>query len=68
MQLKEWVTKTGRNGDEYMLHGLRRAGTNHALTAGICGEDLMLIGNWQSQAYMAYIDLSMDRRVMNEGL
>ena len=64
-QLKSWIDKTGRNGEAYTLHGLRRAGTNQALLAGICGEDLQLMGGWRSQAYMSYIDLNLDRRVMN---
>ena len=63
--LKEWVTKTGRQGDEYTLHGLQRGGMNQALTARICGEDLQLMGDWRSDAYMEYIDLTMDRRLSN---
>ena len=31
-KLKEWVTKIGKKGEDYTLHGLRRGGTNHALT------------------------------------
>ena len=47
------------------LHGLQHGGTNQALTAGICGEDLHLMGDWRSDAYMEYIDLTMDRRLSN---
>ena len=64
-KLKEWVTKVGLNGEMYTLHGLRRGGVNQALTAGICGEDLKLMGDWRSDAYMEYIDLNMERRVSN---
>ena len=64
-KLKEWVTGTGKQGDQYTLHGLRHSGTNHALMVGICGEDLQLLGDWRSQAYMEYIDLNMDCKYSN---
>ena len=53
--LKTWVRKLGLDDSTYTLHGLRRGGTNHALTVGICGEDVQLMGDWKSNAYMQYI-------------
>ena len=64
-QLKCWVEMLGENPQDYTLHGLRRGGTNHALTVGICGEDVQLMGDWKSQAYIQYIDLTLDRRICN---
>ena len=64
-KLKEWVTHMGRQGERFSLHGLKRGGTNHALTVGICGEDLQLMGDWRSNAYMEYIDLNMQRKFSN---
>ena len=63
--LKKWVTKTGRQVDEYTLHGLRHREMNQALVVGICSEDLQLMGDWKSNVYMEYIDLTMDRRLSN---
>ena len=62
---KEWVKATGRNPDTYTLHGIRRGGVNHSLTVGLCGEEVMLMGGWVSNAYLQYIDLTLERRVTN---
>ena len=43
-KLKTWVSLTGACGDTYTLHGLRRGSCNQAMTMGICGEDLKLMG------------------------
>ena len=66
--LKEWVSMANLDNDgsqNFTLHGLRRGGANHALTVGLASEDIMLMGDWASLAYLEYIDLTMDRRVMN---
>ena len=63
---RTWLSQLGITQlDNYTLHGLRRGGANHALTVGICGEDVQLMGDWKSQAYMEYIDLNMERRLFN---
>ena len=65
-KLKEWVKKAGYASDEgFTLHGLRRGGTNHAMTTGMSGEEIRLMGDWASDAYMTYLDLSLDKRVTN---
>ena len=55
----------GLDETHFSLHSLRRGGANHALSAGICGEDIRLMGDWASLAYLEYIDLTMERRVTN---
>ena len=62
---KSWIELTGRNSDQFTLHGLRHGGTNHALTVGLCSEDIKLMGDWISLSYLQYIDLTMERRVTN---
>ena len=64
-KLKHWISQTGREGEKFSLHGLRCGRTNHVLMVGICGEDLQLMGDWKSRAYMEYIDLNMERRFSN---
>lgn len=55
----------GVASDRYTLHGLRRGGACHALQVRLVGEDLKILGDWASEAYMRYLDLSLQRRVHN---
>ena len=64
-KLKDWVAQTGRSAEGFTLHGLHRGGANHALTAGVIAEDVKLLGDWVSMAYLEYLDLSMERRITN---
>lgn len=64
-RLKQLVAATGRPAERYTLHGLRRGGTCHALESGLVGEDLKIMGDWASDAYMTYIDQTVQRRVRN---
>lgn len=64
-KLKEWVARCGVSSERYTLHGLRRGGACHALEVGLAGEDLKILGDWASEAYMRYLDLSLQRRVEN---
>lgn len=64
-KLKYWVEKTGTSSQRYTLHGLRKGGACHALEVGLVGEDLKILGDWASEAYMRYLDLSLQRRVDN---
>ena len=64
-KLKKWVQLVGLDPAQFSLHSLRRGGANHALTCGLNGEDVKLMGDWRSNAYMEYIDLTLDRRVAN---
>ena len=62
---KNWIKATGRAADTFTLHGLRRGGTNHTLTVGLCGEEIKLMGNWASNVYLQNIDLILERHVTN---
>ena len=64
-QYRTWVSEIGKDPESYTLHGLRRGGANQALTIGICDQDIMLMGDWSSNAYMEYIDLTIERRLVN---
>lgn len=64
-QLKIWVEMTGRSSDGYTLHGLRRGGASFALESGLVGEDIKIMGDWASLAYMTYLDQSVQRRILN---
>lgn len=64
-KLKQWVSQCGISSERYTLHGLRKGGACHALEVGLAGEDLKILGDWASDAYMRYLDLSLQRRVDN---
>ena len=55
----------GYDETRFTLHGLRRGGMNHVMTVGLAGADIQLMGDWASSAYLTYIDLNLERRVMN---
>lgn len=60
---KQWIANMGIPVANYTLHGLRKGGACHALEMGLVGEELKLLGDWASEAYMRYIDLSMQQRL-----
>ena len=62
-QLKKWVESMGRDPTRYMLHGMRRGSTVHAYKTGIDDTALRLLGNWQSDMYLRYVDMDMEKRV-----
>lgn len=62
---KGWVSKVTTLTSRHTLHGLRRGGACHALEVGLAGEDLKILGDWASDAYMRYLDLTLQRRVDN---
>lgn len=64
-QFATWVESTGRSPGEITLHGLRRGGASFAMQAGLVGEQIKLMGDWASDAYLTYIDLDIDKRVRN---
>ena len=61
--LKKKIELIGEDPQKYTLHGLRRAGATHALDSGLTNEDIKLMGDWASDAYMAYLEMNVDRRV-----
>ena len=62
-QLKTWVKATGKEGKDYTTHCLRRGGTSHAFESGIKTDYIKLMGDWASQCYFRYIDVTMDHRI-----
>ena len=45
--------------------GSTEGGANQALTVGIGGQDIQLMGDWKSNAYMEYLDLTLERKLSN---
>ena len=62
-QIKDWVTATGREGDLYTGHCLRRGGTSHTFEMGIRPEYIRMMGDWASQCFYRYLDISLQHRI-----
>ena len=61
-RIRKWLKLIKENEDEYSLHSLRRGGATFAYQCNIEGEMIKRLGNWASEAYKRYIDVSMDER------
>ena len=61
-RLRKWLKLIKENDQEYSLHSLRRGGAMFAYQCNIEGEMIKRLGNWASDAYKRYIDISMDDR------
>ena len=61
-RLKKWLTLIGEDPDGYALHSLRRGGATFAHQCNIQGEMIKLLGDWASDAWRRYCDISMDQR------
>lgn len=61
--LKEWVARAGCDPTEFSSHSMRRGGANFAFESDIPGQTIQLLGDWASQAYLRYLELSVDTRI-----
>ena len=61
-RLRKWIKLIGWDATTYSLHSLRRGGVTFAYQSNIEAEMIKLMGNWASDAYRRYIDVSMDKR------
>jgi integrase len=50
------------NADQYSGHSLRRAGATYAFSRGVPPMLIKAQGDWKSQAYQAYVDISLDQQ------
>ena len=58
----KWLLLIACNPAIYTLHSLRRGGATFAYQADIEGEMIKLLGDWASDTYKRYVDISMDKR------
>ena len=61
-RLRKWLTLIGEDADQFALHSLRRGGATFALQCDIQGEMIKLLGDWASDAWRRYCDISMEQR------
>lgn len=60
---RSMVVATGREGEGYSSHSFRRGGASFALKLGLSPLLIKSQGDWKSDAYLGYIDLSYDQRL-----
>ena len=60
---KLWLTQAGYDATKFTMHSLRRGGATFLHEADIPGKIIQLLGNWASDCYLRYIDLTLQKRV-----
>ena len=61
--IKALATRSGLDSSLYAGHSFRRGGATFAFAAGVRGELVQAQGDWRSDAYLAYLELSDVHRV-----
>ena len=61
-RIRKWLKLIKEHEEDYSLHSLRRGGATFAYQCNIEAEMIKRLGNWASDAYKRYIDVSMDER------
>ena len=64
VQMRQWLKKIGiTNHMSFSSHSLRRGGSCHAFNNDIPDSMIKLLGDWASNAYQHYIDLTVETRL-----
>ena len=61
--LRDSLHKAGYPSLKFSGHSFRRGGATCAFRAGVPGELIQLHGDWQSDAYLRYLDFSFDSKL-----
>ena len=61
-RLRKWLKLIGEDDAAFSLHLLRWGGATFAYQANMEGQMIQLLGDWASDCYKRYIDVSMDQR------
>ena len=62
--IKGSVKKLGYNEKEFSSHSLRRAGATWAFKSNVPGELIKIQGDWKSDAYLRYLEISEEERLV----
>lgn len=62
--LRKLLCKAGLEPEGYSGHSFRRGGASFALSCGVAGELIMNHGDWRSNAYLRYLDHSVQDRAL----
>ena len=61
-RFRKWLILISEEPTIYSLHSLHRGGATFAYQSNMEGEMIKLLGDWASDTYKRYIDISMDKR------
>lgn len=61
-QLKKWIKAVGLDSTKFSLHSLRRGAATLAFASQVPGEMIKTLGDWSSDAYLRYLDISVQQR------
>ena len=56
------LAKIGLPSHKFSSHSMRRGGATHAFRMGVPGELIQLLGDWKSDAYKTYLEVSLSQR------
>ena len=62
--IKAAVASVGLDPNDFSSHSFRRGRANWAFSANVPSELIKVQGDWASQAYLRYLDCSVDQRVV----
>lgn len=61
--LRLLLNRAGYVASSFTGHSFRRGGATFAFQAGVSGELIKLVGDWKSDAYLRYLDFSLDSKL-----
>ena len=61
-RLRKWLKIIGEPDMQYSLHSLQRGGATFVYQSDMEAEMIKLLGDWASDCYKRYIDVSTDKR------
>ena len=60
---KKWLRDCKIDTSRFSLHSCRRGDATFLHNADIPAQMIKLLGNWASEAYLRYIDVTLNKRV-----
>ena len=57
------LNQAGLNAHACAVHSFRRGGATRAFAMGVPGELIRVMGDWRSDAYLGYLDFSLQSRI-----
>ena len=60
---KKWIEECKLNPKVFTLHSFRNGGASFLHNADVPAQMIKLLGNWASEVYLRYIDITLSKRV-----
>ena len=60
--MRQWIDGTGLDPKLFTSHSLRRGGASWAAHCGIPSHVIKILGDWRSQAFLKYIELTLESK------